>query len=240
MKGYGQFCPIAKASEVLGERWTHLVIRELMDGSQSFNALRKGLPLMSPSLLSKRLKSLERAGVLARVDDQRTVRYCLTDAGEELKPILVQLGVWGQRWARSDMSREDLDPSLLMWDIHRNMKLDAFTEPRTVLLFEFSDYISKLRRWWLIVKDGEVDVCLRDPGFEVQLIVQTDVKTLTEVWMGNISLHRALDGGRILLSGDAKLAQSIGHWLGCNKFAHVEAARPPPATSGPAPFEQPA
>lgn len=126
MKGYGQFCPIAKASEVLGERWTNLVIRELIAGSDSFNDLRRGLPLISPSLLSARLKSLERADVVKRTVSGKNVSYRLTESGEELKPIIMQLGVWGHRWARSDLSAQDLDPSLLMWDIHRNLDAGFF------------------------------------------------------------------------------------------------------------------
>jgi len=121
MRGYGQFCPLAKASEVLGERWTLLIIRELAVGSESFNDVRKGVPLMSPSLLSSRLKSLEDAGIVQRQTQSGNIRYHLTAAGEELTPILLQLGTWGHRWVRSDLSGHDLDPSLLIWDMHRNM-----------------------------------------------------------------------------------------------------------------------
>ncbi len=225
MKGYGQFCPIAKASEVLGERWTNLVIRELIAGSESFNDLRRGLPLMSPSLLSARLKSLERAGVVRRETTHGGPRYSLTEAGEELRPIIMQLGVWGHRWARSDLSKDDLDPSLLMWDIHRNLDAGFFTDGRTVLLFEFSDYTSKYRRWWLVVKDGDVDVCLKDPGHEVSLHILTDLKTLTGVWMGDMSLGRALRSGLITVTGATDLKRKISTWLGTNYFADVKAAR---------------
>ena len=224
MKGYGQFCPIAKASEVLGERWTNLVVRELIAGSESFNDLRRGLPLISPSLLSTRLKSLESAGVVVRTEDDAGISYRLTEAGLELKPIIMQLGVWGHRWARSDLSKEDLDPSLLMWDIHRNLNLEPFTAERTVLLFEFTDYLSKFRRWWLVIADADVDVCLKDPGHEVDLHLSTDLKSLTQVWMGDITLMHALRTKSITLSGSSQLKKSIALWLGTNFFADVKPA----------------
>lgn len=225
MNGYGQFCPIAKASEVLGERWTHLLIRELGAGSESFNDLRKGLPLMSPSLLSARLKSLARAGVVERRETRNGISYRLTESGKELQPLILQLGVWGQRWIRSDLSRDDLDPSLLVWDIHRTMHADFFTQARTTLVFEFTDYTSKLRFWWLVITDGSVDVCMKDPGYDTDLHLRTDVKTLTRVWMGDISLTRALREKLISLTGSAHLKNNISKWLGRNYFADIKPAR---------------
>ena len=222
MKGYGQFCPIAKASEVLGERWTNLVIRELIAGSDGFNDLRRGLPLMSPSLLSTRLKSLQQAGVVERTETVTGVSYKLTKAGEELKPIILQLGVWGQRWARSDMSDDDLDPSMLMWDIHRSMNVESFPAGRTVLMFEFSDYTSKLRCWWLVITDGDVDVCMKDPGYEKDLHVLTDVATLTRIWMGDLSLNKAMRDKLIITTGPAYLKKSMPSWMGVNYFANIK------------------
>lgn len=225
MSSYGQFCPIAKASEILGERWTHLIIRELGAGSETFNDMRKGLPLISPSLLSSRLKSLEAAGVVARTETDKGIRYTLSEAGRELTPIILQMGIWGHRWARSKLSPEDLDPSLLMWDIHRTMNADYFGTERAVLYVEFSDYTAKFRRWWLVVRDGEADVCMKDPGYDVDLEVLTDVRTLTGVWMGDIGLGQALRDHRIRLSGKTKLKQDISTWLGRNYFADVNAAK---------------
>lgn len=227
MKGYGQFCPIAKASEVLGERWTNLVIRELGAGSDSFNDLRRGLPLMSPSLLSSRLKSLEHAGVVHRLETKEGVRYRLSEAGLELKPIILQLGVWGHRWVRSELGEDDLDPSLLMWDIHRTMDADVFTRERTVIKFEFSDYTSKWRCWWLVATRGDVDVCMKDPGYEVDLTVLTDVKTLTGVWMGYSTLMKAIRDKDIILSGSSELKKTINKWLGTNYYADVKPAVKP-------------
>ena len=225
MSSYGQFCPIAKASEILGERWTHLIIRELGAGSETFNDLRKGLPLISPSLLSSRLKSLEAAGVVARTETERGIRYTLSEAGRELKPIILQVGVWGHRWVRSKLSPEDLDPSLLMWDIHRTINADYFGTERTVLHFEFSDYAARFRRWWLVVKGGEVDVCMKDPGYEVDLEVLTDLRTLTAVWMGDVGLGRTLRDRRIRLTGRTRLKRDIAAWLGTNYFADVKPAK---------------
>jgi DNA-binding HxlR family transcriptional regulator len=224
MSSYGQFCPIAKASEILGERWTHLIIRELGAGSETFNDLRKGLPLISPSLLSSRLKSLEAAGVVVRTETDKGIRYTLSEAGCELKPIILQVGIWGHRWARSKLSPEDLDPSLLMWDIHRTMNANYFGADRTVLYFEFSDYAAKFRRWWLVVKGGDVDVCMKDPVYDVDLNVLTDIRTLTGVWMGDIGLGQALRDRRIRLSGQPQLKRDISTWLGRNYFADINPA----------------
>jgi len=224
MKGYGQFCPIAKASEILGERWTHLVIRELGAGSDSFNDLRKGLPLMSPSLLSARLKSLEKAGIVSRSESENGIQYKLTEAGRELKPIILAVGTWGHRWARSKLDKDDLDPSMLMWDIHRTMNAEYFAADQTVLLFEFSDYTAKFRRWWLVIRNAEVDVCMKDPGHEVDLQVLTDVRSLTGIWMGDLGLGEAIRKRLLRMTGSDKLKRDIATWLGTNYFSDIRPA----------------
>lgn len=224
MKGYGQFCPVAKATEVLGERWTPLIIRELLSGDQSFNTLRKGVPLMSPSLLSSRLRTLEGAGVIERHEDGRSVRYSLTPAGEELRPIVEQLGIWGQRWARSDMSKQDLDPSLLMWDMHRRIDTSHLPPTKTVLRFEFFDYPAKLRLFWLVIEGGDVDICIKDPGHEVDLFVRTRLKSMTQVWMGDLSVAEARQKKLIEFAGDPKLADSIDAWIGRSTLAGIPPA----------------
>jgi DNA-binding HxlR family transcriptional regulator len=225
MRGYGQFCPLAKASEVLGERWTLLIIRELAVGSESFNDVRKGVPLMSPSLLSSRLKSLEDAGIIQRQLQNGHIRYFLTKAGEELTPILLQLGSWGHRWVRSDLSRNELDPSLLIWDMHRNMNTDFFTVERTVIKVEFTDILSSKRFWWLVIRNGEVDVCLKDPGYEIDLTLSSDLQTLTAVWMGDTTIMKAMREKRVDVSGAPHLRKNIAAWLGSSYFADVKAAR---------------
>jgi DNA-binding HxlR family transcriptional regulator len=224
MKGFGQFCPVAKATEVLGEKWTPLIIRELISDDQSFNNLRKGVPLMSPSLLSARLKTLEHAGVVERNKTDAGVTYTLTEAGAELAPVIEQLGVWGQRWARSDLSKKDLDPSLLMWDAHRRIDTSYFPEGRSVLRFEFVDYPSKFRLWWLVVTDGEVDICLKDPGYEVTLYVQSTLKSMTQVWVGDMSITKATREKLVKLTGDTDLKKSIASWIGCSVLADIKPA----------------
>ena len=224
MKGYGQFCPVAKATEVLGEKWTPLIIRELLSDDQSFNTLRKGVPLMSPSLLSSRLKSLEAAGIVDRHKTDKGVLYSLTSAGEELRPIVEALGVWGQRWVRSDMSRKDLDPSLLMWDMHRRIDTSYFPEGRTVLRFEYVDYPAKMRLWWLVITDDGVDICLKDPGYDVDLYVQTRLETMTRIWMGDISVPKARREKRLNLNGNTALKNSMPSWLGYSQLAGIAPA----------------
>lgn len=189
------------------------------------NDLRKGLPLMSPSLFSARLRSLEAAGVVRRTEPGKSVRYTLTEAGRELKPVVLAMGTWGRRWLRSKPDKDHLDPGLLIWDIHRTMDVQYFRAERKVLLFEFSDYTSKFRRWWLVVKDGEVDVCMKDPGFEIDLQVLTDVKTLTGIWVGDIALSRAIPTRLFRMAGTGKLKRDISKWLGTNYFAEVEPVR---------------
>lgn len=222
MKGYGQFCPVAKAAEILGERWTPLIVRELISGSQSFNSIRRGVPLMSPTLLSNRLKTLEHTGVIERKEAENGVTYDLTKAGRELEPIIIELGVWGQRWARSDMTKKDLDPSLLMWDMHRQIDTSYFPEDRTVLMYEFVDYTSKMRRWWLVIKDHNVDICLKDPGYEVDLQIKTDLKTFTQMWMGHVTFSKVVRERKIEISGNSKLKNTMPKWIGLNRLAHVK------------------
>jgi DNA-binding HxlR family transcriptional regulator len=225
MKGYGQFCPVAKASEVLGERWTNLVIRELGAGSETFNDLRKGLPLMSPSLLSTRLKGLESRGIIVRKEEQGHVRYNLTKAGDELLNIIWQLGTWGHRWVRTDLSKDELDPSLLVWDIHRTIDTGFFNDQRVVIKFEFTDYTSKFRYWWLVIKDGDVDVCMKDLGYNVDLTISSDLKTLTGVWIGDTTIMKAIREKFVVVTGSSYLKKNIAIWLGTNYYADVKPAK---------------
>ena len=138
---------------------------------------------MSPSLLSARLKTLESHGVVDRKENQGHVRYNLTKAGDELINIIWQLGTWGHRWVRSDLSTQDLDPSVLVWDIHRTIDTNFFKKKRVVIKFEFTDYTGKFRYWWLVIKENDVDVCMKDPGYDVELTISSDLKTLTAVWI---------------------------------------------------------
>jgi DNA-binding HxlR family transcriptional regulator len=224
MKGYGQFCPIAQAAEVLTERWTPLVLRELaLTGSCRFNDIQRGVPLMSSSLLSKRLRELERAGIVERRGrlDGKGTEYHLTAAGNELGPILVQMGVWSERWLRRPIFEAAPDTGLLMWWVRGTVRADALPTGRTVVHFRFRRAPEKLRYFWLVLPDA--DLCLTDPGFGTDVIVRTDAKTLTAVWMGDVALGSALRDGAIELDGPGRLTRSFPKWFGLHPlFASVE------------------
>ena len=210
--GYGQFCPVAKAAEIVAERWTLLVLRELILGSRRFNELRRGVPLMSPTLLSQRLRELEDSGVVERKSgtDERSVEYHLTQAGQELGPIIMSLGQWGRRWVRSRLKAQDYDPALLMWDIRR--RIDSGRLPvssRTVVEFNLEGSARQLRRWWLVCEKGEIDLCLKDPGYPVQLQVLGDVRTLADVWLGYLSMDQAIASRKLLFEGPRQLASDF-------------------------------
>src|SRR6266480_1415880 len=210
MPGYGQFCPIAQAAEVLTERWTPLVIREIaLAGSRRFNDIQRGVPLMSSSLLTKRLRQLERAGIIERRPrtDGKGTEYHLTPAGEELGPVVAQIGMWSERWLRRPIFEETPDTGLLMWWMRGTIKTDALPARRTVIHFAFRGAPEKLRYFWLVLP--EADLCLSDPGFGVDIAVRSDPKSLTAVWMGDLDLAAALRGGAIELEGPRPLVRSF-------------------------------
>lgn len=223
---YHQFCPVAMAAEILCTRWTPLVLRELLCGSTRFNELRRGLPRMSPALLSQRLKELQEADIVERrpVEDEPWVEeYHLTESGLELRPLIVGMGTWGHRWVKKDVSLENLDADLLMWDMRRNLRVDPLPKRRLVIHFHYPEAVAKSRKWWIIVApETPVDVCSVNPGFDVDLFVNADLKAMTAIWMGLEKMSAAREDGRILLTGDEKLAESIEQWIGSSIFADVE------------------
>jgi DNA-binding HxlR family transcriptional regulator len=223
---YGQFCPVAMAAEILGARWMLVLLRELVVGSTRFNELRRGLPRMSPALLSKRLKELESAKLVRRVPvrgEPGTFEYQLTEAGRELKPVIEAIGAWGHRWIEREASLQNLDVELLLWDMRRNIDPRPMPRKRCVIEIIFSDLPAARRNWWLVVEPGEdVDLCSVDPGFEVDLYLSTDLRTLTEIWMGYGSLARARDQGKLLVTGSRELERAIGSWLTLSAFARIE------------------
>jgi DNA-binding HxlR family transcriptional regulator len=220
MSTYGQFCPVAKAMDLLDERWTLLVVRELIAGSTHFNELRRGLPKMSPALLSKRLRSLERGGVIRRIEHSGRISYELTESGHELTVAIEALGVWGMRWI-SELGEEELDPHLLMWDMRRRAPIDAWPRTRTVVFFAFDDMPARDSRWWIVAADGHVDVCDFDPGFEVTATVSTSLRTMTRIWRGDISWSEAFTTGSIAVTGSAGVAHAVPRWLGHGAWADV-------------------
>jgi DNA-binding HxlR family transcriptional regulator len=214
------------AAEVLGARWTLLLLRELVSGSTRFNDLRRGVPRMSPALLSKRLKELECAGLLSRAaiaGEPGLYEYRLTEAGRELKPVIEAIGCWGHRWIDIQASLEKLDPNLLMWDMRRNIDPTPMSSARSTIQVIFKDLPETRRNWWLVVEPTrEVDVCSVDPGFDVDLYLSTDLRTMTEIWMGYTTIGRAQEQQKLLITGDRRLESEIGAWMCLSPFARLE------------------
>ncbi|HEY5184399.1 MAG TPA: helix-turn-helix domain-containing protein [Actinomycetes bacterium] len=217
---YHQFCPVSKAMELLDERWTMLVVRELVSGSEHFNELRRGLPRMSPTLLSRRLHLLVRAGVVDRQVEGNDVRYVLTQAGHELRPVVEALGAWGIRWI-GELGDGDLDPKLLMWDMHRHIDKDAIPDGRTVVQFRFPDAPSDARDWWLVITRGEVDVCDVDPGHAVAVTVTASLRSMVNLWRGDLSWSNALRTGSVQVHGPEGLRRAVPGWFTLSSFAAV-------------------
>ncbi|MHB1597062.1 MAG: winged helix-turn-helix transcriptional regulator [Streptosporangiaceae bacterium] len=221
---YHQFCPVAKAMELLDERWTLLLVRELVTGSERFNDLRRGLPRMSPALLSRRLGQLVRAGLVDRRHEDGQVRYVLTPAGRELRPVVEAIGAWGTRWV-GEIGDAELDPQLLLWDMHKNVNLDAVPAGRTVVRFRFPDAAPGARDWWLVITDRDVDVCDTDPGFEVTVTMTARLRCMTEIWLGDLSWAQALRTGALEVTGPEALRRAAPGWFALSVFAGVP--RPP-------------
>jgi DNA-binding HxlR family transcriptional regulator len=218
---YGQFCPVSMAAEIVCNRWTALVVRELLCGTTRFNDLRRGVPRMSPSLLSKRLKELEEAGVIAATPSGQpgVTDYKLTRAGEDLRGVIMSLGMWGQRWIESDLSLKNLDPTLLMWDIRRNLQPTPLPPRRCIVKFTYPELRVDKRCWWLVIDDEKVDLCGTDPGYDVDLFIQTSLRTMTAVWMGVSELSAEVEAGNLQLTGDKNIIRSMDQWLGVSVFA---------------------
>lgn len=217
------FAQSPRAAEIVAERWTPLVIRELLSGSQRFNEIRRGVPLMSPSLLSQRLKRLEDERLIEKHDDGDGNRYELTRAGRELMPVIEALGTWGKRWVRRETHEDDdREAGLLMWDIHRRLHIDRFQSRRTVLKFDLTDVPSEGRFYWLVIERGKVDICLKNPGHEVDLYVTTDLRTLTAIWLGDIQINQAIRDEKLRLDGPRDLIRDFKSKLKLSLFADIE------------------
>jgi DNA-binding HxlR family transcriptional regulator len=214
---------VAKAAEIVAERWTPLVLRELIAGSRRFNELRRGVPLMSSALLAQRLKELEFAGVVERrTGVGKNAEYHLSEAGQELRPIIEALGFWGARWTRSRLTSKDYDPSLLMWDMRRNIDVAHLPrDRRTVIEVNLRGTEPAFRRWWRVVEAGEVDLCLKDPGHEVNLLLLADLRAMVEVWMGRQSIGEATRAGKFTFEGPRTLAAGFRKSLKLSPFAQA-------------------
>jgi DNA-binding HxlR family transcriptional regulator len=220
---YGQFCPIAKAAEVLGERWTILIIRELLMGTTRFSDLQRALSQISPTLLTKRLNQLQDFGLVIRktLPEQRRTEYHLTAAGRELLPVVVGLGEWGMKWARGQMSDDELDVELLMHDFSRRINEKQLPGGRTVIHFAFTG-LAKFPHWWVVLEEnGERKLCVDKPGKQLDIQIQSDLRTMTEIWAGDTDIRAAKRDGRLQLTGNPVLVRTLPLWLRIGTFAHV-------------------
>lgn len=227
MQGYGQFCPVSKACEILGERWTILILRELLMGATRYHELQRTLRHISPTVLVKRLNTLVDCGLVVRttVPGQRRHEYRLTAAGRELEPVVMGIGTWGMRWARGQMTDDELDVEHLMVYVCRTIRGERLPGGRLVLEFHFTD-LDQFRTWWVVVTDGVADLCVDPPADPVDVRFVCDVRTMVEVWMGDLPLRDARRLGRLKLKGQPGLLRDVGSWLGLSIFAGVERPRP--------------
>jgi DNA-binding HxlR family transcriptional regulator len=213
MQKYKQYCPVARASEILAERWTPLIVRELLAGSHRFNQIERALPGISRSLLASRLRQLEDANVLVRLTcaHSRVPEYHLSEAGRELKPVIEALGAWGVRWAFQDPQPEELDAGLLVWKIHQRIHRERLPQRRIVVEFDFSG--PRARRVWLLLQPREVSVCVTPPGFDSDLVVRADLLLFYRVWLGQIDYTSSLRCGALVVEGPPALATQLPQWF---------------------------
>lgn len=220
---YRQFCPVAKAAEVLGERWTILIIRELLMGTTRFSDFQRALSQISPTLLTKRLNQLQDCGLVIRkkLPEQRRTEYHLAPAGRELLPVVAGLGEWGMKWARGQMSDDELDVELLMHDFSRRIDGTQLPGGRNVIKFVFNG-LAKFAHWWIVLEEkGERELCVINPGKEVDVQLRSDLRTMTEIWAGDTLIPAAKKDGRLQLSGNPALIRTLSSWLRIGTFAHV-------------------
>ena len=222
---YGQFCPIAKANEILGEKWTLLIIRELLMGGRRYNELQRGLSQISPTMLSKRLDSLEEHGLLLKkkIPSQKGYEYFPTRSCSELLPVIKSLGEWGMRWARSNLTERDYDVELLMLYLKRSINPKHLIGDKTVIRFKFTD-IKEYPDWWMVVTGNEIDVCVNDPGKNVDVYITTTVITMAEVWMGQINYRKAVIEDKLKVVGPKALTGDLGNWMATSVFADIAPA----------------
>lgn len=227
MKSYGQFCSVARALDLLGERWTLLIVRELLSGSRRFADVRRGVPRISRTMLSARFRELLTAGVIERADGQDgAAGYRLTPAGLELAGVIRELGSWGQRWLPRDHAAEELDARLLVWDIHRRVHRDALPPRPLVVRIELTDVRGPAGRHYLLLRRSEVSVCTANPGYPEELCLRADRRTLTGWWRGDLTLPQARAAG-LVLDGRREWVRAFPGWFERYVFAGVSPARSP-------------
>ena len=222
---YGQFCPISKAVEMLGDKWTLLIVRELLMGGRRYNELQRGLSQISPTVLSKRLDSLSRYGLVLKkkIPNQKGYEYFPTKSCSELLPIIKSLGDWGLRWAQSNLTEKDYDVELLMLYLQRSINPENLVGDETVIRFKFTD-IKEYPDWWMVVQDNKVDLCTNDPGKEVDVYFTTTVKTMVNVWMGWSTYRKAIAQDELKLVGPKTLINNVSAWMEDSVYADAAPA----------------
>jgi len=200
--GYGQYCPISRALDLIGERWSLLILRDMLIGVTRFNDLARGLPRLSRSLLTKRLRQFERAGLVERVGGE----YLLTESGEGLRAVVFGIGEWGAQWTFGDPDPEELDPELLVWWMHTRFDTTGFPGRRHVFNIRFTD---DPKQFWVVVESDVPSVCLAEPGFEVDVTITSDVSSLYQVWLGRLPLNDAIRSDRVRFDGPSALTRRM-------------------------------
>jgi len=222
---YGQFCPVAKATEIIGEKWTILIIRELLMGGTRFNELQRGLSLISPTVLSKRLDSLNEYGLVLKkkIPGQKGYEYFATESCKELLPLIKGMGDWGMRWARSNLTEKDYDVELLMLYLQRSIVTEKLIGKETVIRFKFTD-IKEFPDWWLVVTGDKLDLCVNDPGRDVDVYFTSSVKTLADIWMGDSTYKAAIGKNELTIVGDSQLTRNVTSWMANSIFSDLPPA----------------
>jgi len=214
MQKYGQYCPIAKAVEILGDRWTLLIVRDILTGTHHFNDLERGLPGISRGLLASRLRRLQRMELVEKVkldNGRQRTAYYLTEAGQELQAVINSLLVWGARWAFEEPEEDDLDPVLLMWWMRGRVCIDQLPMHRVVVRFDFTG--AKSESFWLLLCREDVSICMTNPGFELDVLVTADLSTFFQIWLGRLSYHDALRQGLVEIDAIPALADAFPTWF---------------------------
>lgn len=214
MYKYGQYCPVSKALEIVGDRWTLLIVRDLLTGTCHFNDLERGLPGISRGLLAERLRRLQQMGLVEKVmrpNDRRCTAYYLTAAGQELHMVIDSLLTWGARWAFEDPEDSDLDPVLLMWWMRNNVCVEQLPARRIVVRFDFKG--TKEESFWLLLTREDVSICLTDPGFDLNVLVTADLAAFFQIWLGRLSWSDACSDGRVQIEAIPALAEAFPGWF---------------------------
>ena len=221
---YGQYCPLAMSADFLCQRWTMLILREFLEGSSTFNDIGRGVPRMSRTLLSRRLKELIDVGLIQKKSNKNghQSEYVFTEAGKALGPVVMAMANWGQEWINIEPSINNIDVDLLMWDIRRHTRpLSVLPDPFIVHIF-LSDVEDKYANHWLIYEEDNVDLCYIDKEFNVDVYIETTAAKLTKVWMGWENFEQAVKARELIIEGDEKYTSIAKEWLGQSSVSKIK------------------